>query len=88
MAGTDSKVVEAKVTAFIVENFLFGAAEDAPKPDDSFMDTGLIDSTGSREVVTFLEETYELEVDDDEPTPENFDSVSNIGRFVAGKVGS
>ena len=87
MSGTDAKGVEVKVTAFIVENFLFGAAEDAPSPGDSFMDTGLIDSTGILEVVTFLEETYGLEVDDDELTPENFDSVSNIGRFVAGKAG-
>jgi acyl carrier protein len=87
VAGTDAKIVEGKVTAFIVENFLFGAQQDAPAPDDSFMDTGLIDSTGILEVVTFLEETYELEVDDDELTPENFDSVSNIGRFVVAKRG-
>lgn len=74
------------MTAFIVDNFLFGATEDAPGRDDSFMDTGLIDSTGILEVVTFLEETYEIEVDDDELTPDNFDSVANIAKYVVAKT--
>ncbi len=78
--------IEGTVTSFIVENFLFGAVEDAPRRDASFMDSGLIDSTGILEVVTFLEDSYQLEVDDDELTPENFDSVANIARYVLTKT--
>ncbi len=86
MANVEASTVESDVTAFIVENFLFGEAADAPKRDTSFMDTGLIDSTGILEVVTFLEDKYELEVDDDDLTPENFDTVGNIATYVTGKL--
>ena len=75
------------MTGFIVENLLFGASEEAPGRDDSFMDSGLIDSTGILEGLTFLEDEYGLEVDDDDLTPENFDSVSNIARYVVAKQG-
>ena len=75
--------IERAVTAFIVENFLFGNAADAPKPDASFMETGLIDSTGILELVTFIEGKYEISVGDDQLVPENLDSVASIAAFVA-----
>jgi acyl carrier protein len=77
--------IESAVTAFIVENFLFGNENDAPAPKDSFMETGLIDSTGILELVAFLEEEYEIEVADEELTPENLDSVHNIAQYVERK---
>ncbi len=74
--------VERDVTAFIVENFLFGNAADAPKPATSFMETGLIDSTGILELVSWLETQYGIAVGDDQLIPENLDSVANIAGFV------
>ncbi len=79
--------IQLEVTAFIVENFLFGSADDAPAPGDSFMETGLIDSTGILEVVTFLEDKYGISVEDDELVPANLDSVENIAQFVQRKQG-
>ncbi len=75
--------IQATVIAFIVENFLFGAEEEAPAPKDSFMDTGLIDSTGILELVGFIEEEYEISVADDQLIPQNLDSVENITNFIA-----
>lgn len=74
--------VERAVTSFIVENFLFGNAADAPARDASFMETGLIDSTGILELVAHLEATYGISVGDDQLVPENLDSVASIAAFV------
>jgi acyl carrier protein len=82
-----AKDVENAVTAFIVENFLFGNSADAPAPDASFLETGLVDSTGILELVAFLEGKYELQVADEELVPENLDSVASIAAFVVGKQG-
>ena len=82
-----TKDVESAVTAFIVENFLFGNTADAPQPSTSFMETGLIDSTGILELVAHLEATYGVSVADDELVPENLDSVANIAAFVVKKKG-
>ncbi len=69
---------------FIKETFLFGQ-EITFAADDSFLDMGIIDSTGVLELVMFLESNFGISVADDELVPENLDSINNIVRFVNGK---
>jgi acyl carrier protein len=78
--------IEAKIRAYIGENFLFGEA-DQLGVDDSFLDKGIIDSTGILEIVMFLEEQFGIKVADSEMLPENLDSIGNIGRFITKKGG-
>jgi acyl carrier protein len=73
------------VSSFIVENFLFGDGESL-KEDTSFLEEGIVDSTGILELVFFLEETYGIKVEDDELVPENMDSLQNIARFLERKL--
>lgn len=69
---------------FVQENFLFGEEANFFN-DDSFLEQGIIDSTGVLELVTFLEELFEIAVDDDELVPENLDSIDNLVRFITSK---
>ncbi len=73
------------VREFIVENFLFGDGQQL-QDDTSFMESGIIDSTGILELITFLEEKYEIKIEDDELIPENLDNLQNVSRFVDRKV--
>ncbi|MBN2037580.1 MAG: acyl carrier protein [Chitinispirillaceae bacterium] len=73
------------VRAFIVENFLFGDAAKLAADDTSFLNSGIIDSTGLLEVIQFLEETFAIKIEDDELLPENLDSLVNIQKFVERK---
>ena len=57
--------IKDKIKAFIVENFLF-EKDDSLKNDSSFLDEGIIDSTGILELVGFLEEEYSISVEDEE----------------------
>ncbi len=75
----------SKVREFIVENFLFGDGE-VLKEDTSFMEEGIIDSTGILELVFFLEETFSISVEDDELVPENMDSLRSIAGFIDRKL--
>lgn len=70
---------------YILENFLFTEDEGELKNTDSFLDSGIIDSTGILEVINFLEEEFNLQVDDDEMIPENLDSVNNVLSFISKK---
>ena len=74
-----------KVREFVVENFLFGDGE-ALKDDTSFMEEGIIDSTGILELVFFLEENFGFSVEDDELVPDNMDSLQNISRYIDRKM--
>ena len=71
---------------YIVENFLFGDTETKFTDNDSFMEKGIIDSTGILEVITYIEENYEIKIEDDELIPENLDSISNIVNFIDRKL--
>ncbi len=69
---------------FIVENFMFG--DDEGLSDDiSFLDEGIIDSTGILELITFLEEKFSITIEDEEMIPENLDSVNNLLSFLKKK---
>lgn len=73
------------VRDFVVENFLYG--EDSMlKEDTSFLEEGIIDSTGILELIAFLEETYGLTIRDEEYVPENFDTLGNVARFLERKL--
>lgn len=76
--------IKDKLREFIIENFLFGEA-DGLKDETSFLDEGIIDSTGILEVIDFLEEEFSIDVDDEELIPENLDSIKNLEAYVTKK---
>ncbi|BCO07658.1 acyl carrier protein [Desulfolithobacter dissulfuricans] len=75
-----------KIRQFIFDNFLFDAGEEDLGNDDSFLEQGVIDSTGVLELVEWLEETFDIKVEDEELVPENLDSVNLLARFITGKT--
>ncbi|MEI6166045.1 MAG: acyl carrier protein [bacterium] len=73
------------VRAFVVANFLYGDA--APLRDNtSFLSGGILDSTGILELVTFLESTYDIEIETQELLPANLDSINNVAQFLSRKL--
>ena len=80
--------VEDKVRNYILENYLFTDDQSELNNDDSFLEKGIIDSTGILEVIFFLEEEFGISVDDEEMIPENLDSVDNIVKYLSTKSAS
>ena len=80
-----SSEVKDKIREFIVENFLFGK-DDGLQDDTSFLDEGIIDSTGILELVSFLEEEFLISVEDEELIPENLDSIMNVVVYLQKKI--
>lgn len=77
--------VEEKIRNYVLENYLFTDDQSSLSNDDSFIEKGIIDSTGILEVIQFLEEEFGIRVEDDEMVPENLDSVDNIIGFLSKK---
>lgn len=79
---------EAKdlINAHLVENFLFDR-DRVLDPDSSLMEEGILDSVGVFELITWLERTFAISVDDQDLTPENLDSVNRLAGFVQSKRG-
>ena len=73
---------QKKIRSFVIENLLLGEEEKDFADDQSFLESGLIDSTGILEVIAFLEEEYEITIEDEEMIPDNLDSIDNIVAFL------
>jgi len=80
--------IEKQLRNYILENFLFTDDQSVLKNDDSFLEKGIIDSTGILELIYFIEDEYTFKVGDEEMIPENLDSVNNIVNFITQKQGA
>ena len=78
-------IVAREIRGFIVENFLFGESENGLQDRDSLLEQGVIDSTGVLELVSFVEENFDIKVEDEELIPENLDSIIYIVDFIIRK---
>jgi len=79
--------MEEVLRNFIVENFLPSAGLDAFENDDSFIEKGIIDSTGILELLEFIEERFSIRVEDEEVIPDNLDSLNKLKSFIKRKTG-
>lgn len=75
---------EARITAF-VERIAYNESRTPITPETPLLDSGLLDSTGIVELVTFLESEFGVKVADEEIVPENFETASRMAAFVADK---
>ncbi len=82
------QAVEQEIRKFIVDNLLFGEEDHALDGDDSFLERGIIDSTGVLELVAFVEGKFGIKVKDAELIPDNLDTVNNLVRFIGRKTGA
>jgi acyl carrier protein len=56
--------------------------------DEDLLASGVIDSLGATKLVLFIEETYQIRVQDSDVVPDNFRNLASIARFIASKQGS
>ncbi|MBV8050650.1 MAG: acyl carrier protein [Acidobacteriaceae bacterium] len=75
----------AELRRFITNNFLYGR-DCGFRDDESFLEMGIIDSTGLLELINFLEKHYRIKVEDADLIPENLDSIDQLCEFVERKT--
>jgi len=85
--AVDQDTIKKDLREFIVDNFMVGSENETLNDDDSFMEKGIVDSTGVLELTSFVEEKYEFSIDDEEMLPENLDSIDNLVKFISRKMG-
>ena len=74
-----------QIRSFIEENYLFGGS-DSLKDSDSFLEFGILDSTGILQLIEFLGDRFRITVTDEEVTPQNLDSIDKILAFLQRKA--
>lgn len=69
------------IRGFVSETFFVDQFGDG----DSFLQSGIIDSTGMLELVAFIEQKFGLKLADTELVPKNLDSLDNLCAFLERK---
>jgi acyl carrier protein len=78
--------LEQEVRQFIIDNFVFENGNGGFSNEDSFLETGLVDSMSIMTLVEFVKEKYAISIEDEELVPEHWDSVSRIASFVQSRL--
>jgi acyl carrier protein len=81
---SQAQTVEDRIRDFVLRQFPL-ARKSGVKPEDKWLETGLVDSLGILDLVHFLEEEFSIHVSDDELSPENFQSLAAVVSFVDAK---
>jgi len=83
---TQVEIAERRILEFIkTELMLDGGAEGLSI--ESQLLNGVVDSLGLMQLVAFLEEEFEIEVDDSDISKDYFSTVGDISRLVKTKLG-
>lgn len=74
-----------------IEKFLLAeVAADLGKksldPEEDLLEQRIIDSLGLLKLVTFLEQSHSIQVNDEDIVPENFQSLNSMVKFVEQKM--
>lgn len=78
--------IKQELRKFIVDNFLFSDCNGELADSDSFLEKGIIDSTGMLELVNFVQERHGIMVEDAELIPDNLDSIDKLKHFIQRKL--
>lgn len=82
----DIQKIKNTIRTYVKDNFLFGFSDEDLHDDTSFLEIGVLDSTGIMEMVTFIEREFGISVLDEEIVSENLDSINLIANFVSKKL--
>ena len=77
--------LDKQIRKYVAENLLYVDDGFEYDNDTSFIEEGLIDSTGVMELVMYLQSAFDITVDPHEVTPDNFDSVNKLVSFIRQK---
>ena len=75
------QTTELKVTKFLHDKFPL-TRKRRLEATTSLLESGIVDSIGVLEIVTFIEQEFPVQVSDEDLVPENFGSIAAIVSFV------
>jgi acyl carrier protein len=73
------------LSKFIVEEIAADSGKKSLTSDEDLLEQGIIDSLAIMKLVLFIEETFGIEVADDDVIPENFQCVESMVAYIEGK---
>lgn len=80
--------IQNEVRDFIATELSWDGSPEDLAADYPLLEKEVVDSLGIFKIISFLETKYDIEIDDEELVPENFESIEKISGLVTAKVGA
>lgn len=77
--------LNAEIRQFVLKTFPL-ARKLQLKNSDALLESGVLDSQGVLELVSFVERQFSISVADDELVPENFQTIERIVAFIESRT--
>jgi|HubBroStandDraft_6_1064221.scaffolds.fasta_scaffold985383_2 acyl carrier protein len=77
--------VNIQIRKFVLDKFPL-ARKQQIKDSDPLLESGVLDSLGVLDLVSFVEQEFSVHVADDELVPENFHSIETLASYVQRKT--
>ena len=74
--------IKMEIVEFIEKEIIPGSAVLELVPDQNLLTDGVIDSIGLQSLISFVESHFQIQIGEDQLTPENFATIDAIGSLV------
>ena len=85
MIVNEMQEVSQQVRQFILQEFPL-ANERSLSEDETFLGSDIVDSLGIVKLIAFVETEFDINVEDEDLQPENFQSIARLTEFVKTKL--
>ena len=77
--------IQEKLKNYLLMELAADLGIESLSAEDDLLEQGIIDSMGIMNVIAFIEEQFEIAVEDQEIVPENFQTIKNMEQFIGQK---
>jgi len=74
------------IEKFIVDEIMLADSSTKIDPDESLISNGVLDSLGLLRLIAFIEEQFNMEVEDGDVVPDNFQSLNVMEKFLSDRA--
>ena len=84
---TPTSSISGRIAEFIRENLLYMRPDFVLNDDVKLIESRIVDSMGVLELIAFLEESFEVSIQDDDVNEANLGTIALMAQFVIQKQG-
>lgn len=74
-----------RIRKFITSHYPLARKQSIFDNDSPLLDSGIIDSMGILDLVSFIEKEFKITISEEDLLPENFESIASMAAFVQSK---
>ena len=81
----DKMDINPRIRQFVLKHFPLARKQSSIEDDSSLLETGIIDSLGVLDLVSFIEKEFKITISEEDLLADNFESIARMTAFVQSK---